>query len=385
MMRHSYFGALFVSVTLLAPSPATAQAPDAKPDLGANAAMKYWKAFGLLPTLDKDQQKLLEDCNKVPLDAAALKLIDNSSMSRLYLHRGAKLQRCDWGLELDDGLRLVLPHIPKAATLARLAVLNARHEFDKGHGKAGWEDVMAVLTLARHFEQDRLMIIQMLGYRIEETALEAVAPYLPKLKQALPKSAAKLLDALPARPTLAQMLLAEKQVGPVWLIQELKDADQRSKGSWRDVLKELFDHPESEDRDLAKSIKSVEEAVKMLEDVLPFYDQMAKLTALPRKEAEGKYPELLKKALAANPMAHAVFPALDRVIAAEHRIQARTALFRAALTVVQDGPDKLKDIKDPFGDGPFEYKALDKGFELKSKLRFKGQPVTLTVGQGKKQ
>jgi hypothetical protein len=384
-MRHSYFGALFVSVTLLAPSPATAQAPDAKPDLGANAAMKYWKAFGLLPTLDKDQQKLLEDCNKVPLDAAALKLIDNSSMSRLYLHRGAKLQRCDWGLELDDGLRLVLPHIPKAATLARLAVLNARHEFDKGHGKAGWEDVMAVLTLARHFEQDRLMIIQMLGYRIEETALEAVAPYLPKLKQALPKSAAKLLDALPARPTLAQMLLAEKQVGPVWLIQELKDADQRSKGSWRDVLKELFDHPESEDRDLAKSIKSVEEAVKMLEDVLPFYDQMAKLTALPRKEAEGKYPELLKKALAANPMAHAVFPALDRVIAAEHRIQARTALFRAALTVVQDGPDKLKDIKDPFGDGPFEYKALDKGFELKSKLRFKGQPVTLTVGQGKKQ
>ena len=385
MMRHSYFGALFVSVTLLAPSPATAQAPDAKPDLGANAAMKYWKAFGLLPTLDKDQQKLLEDCNKVPLDAAALKLIDNSTMSRLYLHRGAKLQRCDWGLELDDGLRLVLPHIPKAATLARLAVLNARHEFDKGHGKAGWEDVMAVLTLARHFEQDRLMIIQMLGYRIEETALEAVAPYLPKLKQALPKSAAKLLDALPARPTLAQMLLAEKQVGPVWLIQELKDADQRSKGSWRDVLKELFDHPESEDRDLAKSIKSVEEAVKMLEDVLPFYDQMAKLTALPRKEAEGKYPELLKKALAANPMAHAVFPALDRVIAAEHRIQARTALFRAALTVVQDGPDKLKDIKDPFGDGPFEYKALDKGFELKSKLRFKGQPVTLTVGQGKKQ
>ena len=61
------------------------------------------------------------------------------------------------------------------------------------------------------------------------------------------------------------------------------------------------------------------------------------------------------------------------------------ALFKAAIAVVQGGPDKLKDIKDPFGDGPFEYRALDKGFELKSKLLFKGQPVTLTVGKGKKE
>ena len=60
------------------------------------------------------------------------------------------------------------------------------------------------------------------------------------------------------------------------------------------------------------------------------------------------------------------------------------ALFKAALAVVKGGPDKLKDIKDPFGDGPFEYRALDKGFELKSKLLFKGQPVMLTVGKGRR-
>jgi hypothetical protein len=59
-------------------------------------------------------------------------------------------------------------------------------------------------------------------------------------------------------------------------------------------------------------------------------------------------------------------------------------LFQAALAVVQGGPDKLKDIKDPFGDGPFEYRTLDKGFELKSKLLYQDKPVTLTVGQGKK-
>jgi hypothetical protein len=53
----------------------------------------------------------------------------------------------------------------------------------------------------------------------------------------------------------------------------------------------------------------------------------------------------------------------------------------AAIAVAEGGPEKLKDITDPFGAGPFEYKALDKGFELKSKLLFEGKSVTLTAGQ----
>ena len=59
------------------------------------------------------------------------------------------------------------------------------------------------------------------------------------------------------------------------------------------------------------------------------------------------------------------------------------ALFKAALAVVKGGPDQLEAIKDPFGDGPFEYRNLEKGFELKSKLLFKGQPVALMVGRSK--
>ena len=66
-MRRAILVALFLPLALLPPRPAAAQAPDARPDLGANAALKYWQAFALLPTLDKDQEKLLEKWNKVPL------------------------------------------------------------------------------------------------------------------------------------------------------------------------------------------------------------------------------------------------------------------------------------------------------------------------------
>jgi hypothetical protein len=61
------------------------------------------------------------------------------------------------------------------------------------------------------------------------------------------------------------------------------------------------------------------------------------------------------------------------------------ALFKAALAVVQDGTGKLKNIKDPSGDGPFEYRVTGNGFELKSKLLINSKPVILRVGIGKKE
>jgi len=107
------------------------------------------------------------------------------------------------------------------------------------------------------------------------------------------------------------------------------------------------------------------------------------MMAPPWKAFDADYPDFAMKAKAANPLAGYFLPAMDRVVASQRRAETQMALFKTALAVVQGGPDRLKDIKDPFGDGPFEYRALDKGFELKSKLLFKGQPVMLTVGRGK--
>jgi hypothetical protein len=376
----------------LFPATPAAQAADTQPDLGANAAMKYWQAFALLPTLDKGQEKLLQEWDKVPLDAAAQALLDRSRMSRVYLHRGARLRRCDWSLDNEDGIGLYLSHCPRSLTLARLTALHARHELAQGHARGGWEDVTALLKLGRHVSLGPQFVVRWVGYKIETTAFEAAAPYLPQLK-AVPEAGPAFLDTLPAGPTLPQMVLSEKQIGLLWVIEQLKKAEQTKAGSWRDVWNNLFAAPQ--DRDLAQSAKSFEQAVQLLEDLLPLYDQLAKLTALPWKEFDAQYPRFVKEAkaarpmagfvlpTAANPLAGFILPPMDEIVARERRYQAHLALFRAALAVVQGGPDKVKDVRDPFGDGPFEYRALDRGFELKSKLLYKGQPVTLVVGQAK--
>jgi hypothetical protein len=389
-MRHLNLVALLLPLTLIPSYPAAAQAPDNRSDLGANAAMKYWQAFALLPTPDQDQAKLLQNWKDVPIyeGSAALKLIDASRMSRVYLHRGAKLQRCNWSLDDEDGPGLFMSHCPRSLNLARLALLHARYEFEQGHWQEVWEDVTDVLKLGRHVGIDPPLVVRWVGYRIETSAIEAAAPYLPELKPILPEAASAVLDALPAGPTLQQMVLEEKRTGLMWEIQELRKAEQHKKGSWRGVWRNLVDPPwlESRDRDLVlvQSVQTFEQAIKRLEDLVPFYDEMARVIALPWKEFDAQYPELVKKAKVRDLRGFDRLNKPDGIIAGIRHYETQMALFKAALTVVKGGPDQLKAIKDPFGDGPFEFRALDKGFELKSKLVFKGQPVMLSVGQGKR-
>jgi hypothetical protein len=79
-------------------------------------------------------------------------------------------------------------------------------------------------------------------------------------------------------------------------------------------------------------------------------------------------------------MAKLLLPAMDKVIATQRRSDVRMAMLMAGIAVVERGPEKIADFKDPFGDGPFGYKKLKTGFELSSKLMHEGKPVTLMVG-----
>lgn len=372
---------LLLTVPLLLPSSVCAQPPDAKSDLADNAALQYWQAFAMMPTLDKEQEKLLENWNTVPMDAAALRLIDSSAQSRLLLYRGAKLPHCDWGLDYNDGMTLMLPHLAKARDLARLAALHARHEFEQRHWKAGRADATAMMVLARHVGRDSIMVGLLVRYLIEGTATELVAPYLPDFKAPF-LEAVSMYDALPRAATLQQTIHTEKEFMAAWMIKKLKEAEQTKPGSWRELWIGVLEGPEAPEA--VKRVTTFQQAVKLMEDSLPVYDELATLLALPKNEFDMQYPDFKQRIEAAHPLARLYLPAVDKVRATDNRNQARIAMLLAAIAVVQDGPEKLKDIKDPFGTGPFEYRALDEGFELKSKLLHEGQQVTLTIGQRKK-
>jgi hypothetical protein len=347
------------------------------PAVSNNAALQYWQAFALLPALDAQQEKLLDNRATAPLDAAALKLLEQSHASLKFLHRGAKLRECDWGLDYRDGASMHLPHLGKARTMARLAALETRRAFEAGQHDRASDMAFGMAALARQVGGDRTLVSMLVCYSIEEMTVAAVAPYLPELGASYSASKATF-ESLPPSPRIAQGVLCEKQMG-AWIADQLKAAEQDRPGAWRETWKSMI--LGNENTDPLKDVENFGQVVEMMDNFQTVYDELAQLMSLPPKEFDAKYPEFTKRAQAASPVAKTLLPAMEKVVTAQRRSEARMAMLLAGIAVVEGGPGKLAGIKDPFGDGPFEYEKLDGGFKLSSKLMEDGRPVALEIGR----
>lgn len=358
-------------------------------DAGANAALKYWQAFAQLPTVSMEQEKLLKDWRTAPVDDAARRLIRESEAALRYLHRGASLQNCDWALDYDDGPGLLLPQLQKARTLAQLAALRARDRAERGEQAGALQDALDILVLARHVGKEPIFIIVLVGYAIEGIGYDALASFLPSLKPSDLKLIQDRLDHLPAAASLSQVLMTERKYMGGWLLQRIQAAEQTRAGSWTEIVKAVFPAGpefgiETKEIQQILNIGSAEKATSLLRALLSEYDELKRLWEQGKAQFDQQYPSFRDRTRAANPFAKLLLPAMDKVSDAHARAMTRTALFKAALAVAQEGPEKLKTIRDPYATGTFEYQAQPPGFELRSHFKYQGQPVTLTVGPARK-
>ncbi|MEX2171297.1 MAG: hypothetical protein WD851_18400 [Pirellulales bacterium] len=365
---------LFVMMLL----PCTEIAAAAGANLADNAALQYWKAFAFLPTLDADQEKLIAEWQTAPLDAKVDDLLSASQNSLMFLHRGAKMKNCDWGLDDQDGISTLLPHLAKARTLALIAALDARRAFERDNAKAAREDAVSIMALARHVGRDPIMICFLVRYNLEGLVVDLVAPHVPDLKMPYSEAVA-MLEAMPRAATLQESVLHEKKIMAPSMIKQLTDAEERHSGGWRDLWMKLLDGANAPEQ--VRNIESLPEVIRLINGFFSHYDELATIVALPKHEFDTQYAAFEQRIKAANPMTAVLLPTMDELLAKEHRNTTRMQLLLAAIAVASDGPGALAKIDDPFGDGPFEYRKLDDGFELKSQLESDGEPVTLTVGQ----
>lgn len=374
-----------LQLMLLLPLAACAQPVSEKPRDSGNAAMKYWQAIALLPNFDDKQEKLLENWKTVPL-ADTSNLLQTSQAMMKYLRRASACSHCYWDLDYNEGALLLLPHLAKCRTLGRLAALQIRSEFASGKPASAVDSFLTLVTLARHTGSEPIIISILVGYAIESFALEAIAPYLPDLDKELVGKLASSMVNLPKMVPMQETLHTEKVYMLGWLIKQMEAAEKEQPGNWYKTLTALLG-PDSETEKnnnlkLLNSIESYAKARQLASDLTPIYDEFAKVFTMPVAQRDGRCEELLQQARKNNPLAVMLLPALTKSMASENKYQARQALIQAALVVVQKGPEQLKTIPDPFGNGPFEYKQLSKGFELTSKLRSSdGKQVSYLVGK----
>jgi hypothetical protein len=376
-MRSFSFKLLITGAVVLPCAFAMAQRPAGQSELGPNAALQYWQAFAQMPALSDEQQKILDKWSTVSLeDPAVEKLATEAHKSMMYLHRAARLERCDWGLDYDDGVSLMLPHLAKARDLARLAALHARYEMERGNSRALRDDATGMMAMARHVARDPIMICVLVRFLIQDMVVDLVSRYVPQLNANYADSKA-MFDSLPPSSSLLDTFDMEGEYFLRWIVRKIKEEEKRDPGAGLKMWNNLLgpEGPES-----LKRIQTVDKAIKLTEDVIPVYDELKKLVALPHLEFEAQYRDFKQQHLQPDTAAAFLIPQIDSLLAKERRSQARVAMLLAAIAVADGGPDQLKNIDDPFGDGPFEYRKLDKGFELTSRLQYEGQPVTVKVG-----
>ncbi|HDY65261.1 MAG TPA: hypothetical protein ENH84_03380 [Phycisphaerae bacterium] len=301
---------------------------------GKNAALTYWQAFALLPEMSAKEEKILSDCRSAPLDKASKKLVDKGKPSLRMLIRGAKYEYCNWQVHKENGVEAIMPHLSKARTLIKFAILRARWNFHQNKPTEAIDDLMASLALARYGCANGPLISYLVQVAIEALVVQTTAEHLTRLDKGTLQNLAKRLNALPQGASLATAFANEK---------EFLDAQK--------------------DDPLYKS-------------ALKLYEELAGMAELPPQEFEEKLKTIKNPAL---------MPGIGKISYQQAAARTKMAMLKAAIAILLEGKEKLRSIRDPYGDGSFEYMELKEGFRLRSSMKVtKGQErVSLTIGGGK--
>jgi len=329
-----------------------------KRGVASKGAAYFWQALAAVPGISAEEGGLLRDPQATPLDEKARQLVERFGPALALLARAGAPGQSDWGMN-DESRRFV-----SVGTLLRAAALRARLRFADGRDAAAFDDLTVMLTVGRHLAKGGNLLRFLLGLLCERLAIEAAAENLVKREPAALRAFQAQLSALPPRTTSKEALRIEFDLAArhieQWIVEHMP------KGvAPREALQ------------FARTVRDARTAQA-------FHEEFYRLQDLPLHKYQAAEDAFYEKVEATEKRGNARmvgrFGGL-RFRAEAHR--ARLAMLQAAIAVLLDGRGALKTIKDPHGDGPFEYRNLGNGsFELKSKLVMGAKgPVTLTIGR----
>jgi hypothetical protein len=349
-----------------------------QPNLGANAALLYWQAFDLLPS-DDASLKILDNWDTVPLDSKVDDLLATKRSPLNYLHNGAQIPDCDWGLDFSQGPTLLLPFLNHDRTLMALAFLSARIDFQDGDFTPGVDKICDVLAMARHVGANGILVCHLVQCGIEREAIDLLAAHLKELDPPAIVELSSRLAQLPVGASLADSTKME-QVMVDWLIARMQTVTDDKIST---VLTPVLDAKMTGtvDRAISDSGGTRAGATAALQNLRPYYDQVGNLLRQnPTQEEFHKRADDLLAPFANKPFANILFVNFGRAFDTDAGQRTQMQMLKAAIAIVQNGPDKIKDFTDPVNHDPLKYDETANGFELSSAVTVAGHPVVLKVG-----
>jgi hypothetical protein len=378
-MRLSAIVSLVVMALALSLRAAWAQAqPTGPKNLGDNAALKYWLAFAMMPTLtDAEDDLVIHWRGKAP-DKAVADVLAKSDAALKLLHEATQYEYCNWGLP-KDGPDTPMPHLGKARELTRLACLRARYRAVTGEGDGAVKDLLDAFTLSRQCNADGTLISLLVRIVTQRIAASGAANVVKRLDQNQLKRLAEGLDSLPRAHGMREALLNESEDCVGWWVNRLKREGTKAGEAFAKSLQQEHLAAKMQLKEPVTT-QGVARYIHDLEIAQRCEALEADMSELPPAEFEAQSQALAAKMKKECTAETALFDVpFARIRYQEACSEDCMVMLKAAIAVVLGGPDRLKSFKDPFGDGPFEYSAVGTGFQLKSKLVYEGKSVELTV------
>lgn len=173
--------------------------------------MVYWQATARLPVMGTKEARLIADVlsGRSSADAMASLLAQSEGALQLFRRATDATAPCEWGLLLEDGPLVPLPHTAKMQVMARLALCKAHLLFahHENHEALHW--IIAVRKAARHVATDDLLVCTLTQFGMESMASTVTAAHVLGLSEIERKAHLHDLATLPPLRTIAQAMKGE--------------------------------------------------------------------------------------------------------------------------------------------------------------------------------
>lgn len=360
-----------------------------------NPALLYFQAYQYMPQLSDEESKHLFDHRDAwpeRIDDRARELLKKYDTSFKGLRRARFSDvPCDWGYDLSDGPEALLPGLAPAKRLSQAARLRAMAALDAGDFESAKQDLASVFVLGRNLSKDGILISALVQIAIENILTSVV---MENYYRFTPEQLDQLLaefDAAPPRGTIAATIPTENHAFYRYLVRKVNQMAEVSSGDaeqfwewfqefWDPIATDPLENkgPEPSAAEVRNAAAdSIEQLVKLLNEMPDYYAQTERLMRLPFAEYKVEAPVLFARfEQSHNPFIRQFFRVFVNIRPKEFQAVLRLEMVRAAAAYKRSGTNALNTILNPLSGEPFEFsrvefEGVDRGFRLKSKERIR--------------
>lgn len=385
MQPRVFRAALAAAGLLCLPALATAQPSLAQP---VNPALLYWQGIGLLTEMTRAEATLLQSHrNGKTWDPENVRILLSHQKAALnrFAKAGVSTAPCDWGLTMEEGPFMPLPHLGKMQTLGNLGLLKAAFEFHEGRAGRALDAVDAVRRAARHVGDGDMLVTTLAQYAMESDALALLARHLLSLEEPTRRELLTKETKLPPLHTMAQAVSgergfaawAEQQATEVATLMMLQPPAQ-TVGAGQGTQSTPPPTPAGVDEHLFSTL-TPELLNTWLAEMRSRYAEAESALTLPWPQSQSAIKELQERLKTGNPLVRTIFPSLQAARDTQARTETHLTMVKLAL---QHGPRLTEEMAantpDAFAGQPIQFVSNPEGgYTLSSVQVVRGKPVTL--------